>query len=114
MPCSYGHDDAYELTSIYSLFDSSGNLLYIGKTTNLTRRYKEHATTQPWKSEIAFVRVETVYCSRCAAAIEMRRIRQEQPPYNIVGTSRNKASRRQARATRLKPWSRNDRFENPF
>ena len=88
MPCAYGHQDAYELTSIYSLFDESGRLLYIGKTKNLTRRYKEHITTQPWKSEIAFVRIETVYCVKCAANIELRRIRQEQPPYNIVATVR--------------------------
>ena len=112
MPCAYGHQDAYDLTSIYSLFYESGRLLYIGKTKNLTRRYKEHITTQPWKSEIAFVRIETVYCVKCAANIELRRIRQEQPPYNIVGTPKNRREPRRHRP--LPPWSQRGKYVNEY
>lgn len=112
MPCAWGHEDSYQVTSIYSLYDSSDRLLYIGKTSNLTRRYKEHSTTQPWKSEIAYVRVQTVYCSRCASELELRRIREECPAYNVVGSQQNRKGNRKVNP--IETWSREFRRLNPF
>jgi predicted GIY-YIG superfamily endonuclease len=45
---------------VYVLRDAAGVCLYVGQTTQLRKRLRRHARTQPWWSEVAAVQVEQV------------------------------------------------------
>lgn len=51
---------------IYELYDLNGELLYIGKTQDFSRRLRQHLKTKEWSSEIF-----SIYLAECANATEM-------------------------------------------
>lgn len=52
---------------VYKLLDKSGNVLYVGKTNDIKRRFTEHLTNQEWRSEI-----DTLYYAVCRDDFEQR------------------------------------------
>lgn len=51
---------------IYKLYDLNGDLLYVGKTQDFSRRLRQHLKTKEWSSEIF-----SIYLAECASATEM-------------------------------------------
>jgi hypothetical protein len=77
----YGHDDD-ETTYVYRLYGRSGNLLYVGITDNLDRRWREHAASKHWWGQVAQKESEP-YPSRLEAKrAEAMQIRNLKPVHN--------------------------------
>jgi hypothetical protein len=70
--------------ALYRLYDDHVNLLYIGITGSLRRRFREHAKDKPWWGDVAAVRVEWHRGDR-AERIERAAVTAEAPRYNQNG-----------------------------
>ena len=72
----------HEPTHVYYFFDRQGNLLYVGITNNLRRRWEQHAEDKPWWHLVA--RKEScLYSSRQEAEkVEAHQIRTHRPLFN--------------------------------
>jgi hypothetical protein len=70
--------------ALYRFYDSTGRLLYVGITLDPGSRWKNHAKTKPWWTDVAQVTVE-LHPDR-AAVLEAERaaIIAEQPVHNVV------------------------------
>lgn len=68
---------------VYSLFDSSDALLYVGQTANVWKRVGAHST-KPWGDRIASVRVIRCESRQAALELEARLIGELDPPKNIM------------------------------
>lgn len=77
-------------TALYRLFNTTGELLYVGVTNNLDVRYGAHATEKPWWHEVAERKVVWFESRDEALATETRAINDEKPRYNILGTPRHR------------------------
>lgn len=72
-----------ERAALYRLYNAAGELLYIGMSDNPSRRFVEHATSQPWRRKISVRETGAWYESRAEAhEAEMKAIRAEAPRYN--------------------------------
>lgn len=73
---------ANEATYVYYFYDRQGNLLYVGMTDNIERRWAQHAVSKPWWHMVA--RKEYVqYPTRTEAArVEAHQIRIQRPMFN--------------------------------
>jgi hypothetical protein len=71
-----------EHTALYRFYDAEGFLLYIGITSNLTRRNKEHAGDY-WSHEVSSTTVAWFADEASAAEAETAAIRAEAPRYNV-------------------------------
>ena len=69
--------------TLYRLFDESGELLYVGITSNPERRLHHHKHTKPWWSEVATVTFENHPTGDDVAAAEADAIESERPRYNV-------------------------------
>lgn len=76
-------------TALYRLHDHDGELLYVGITDDLGRRWHDHAKDKPWWPEVASKSIEWLPSRRRALAAEATTIRAERPRYNV---QHNKAS----------------------
>lgn len=75
----------YEPAAVYRLWDTDGNLIYIGSAYDPDDRCKSHRT-KPWWTEVAR-RTDEWHPGRGAAYIEeMKAIAAELPKYNQMGT----------------------------
>jgi S-DNA-T family DNA segregation ATPase FtsK/SpoIIIE len=74
-------------TAVYRLYDSSGELLYIGKTVHPNQRFREHSEEQMWWSEVDMSKttIDWYPSGAWASRVEIASIRSERPKYNIVG-----------------------------
>jgi predicted GIY-YIG superfamily endonuclease len=73
--------------AVYRLWAEDGTLLYIGSAYDPEERCKAHHK-RPWWPMV-HTRTEKWYGDRWAAwAAEMEQIRREEPPHNVMGTSR--------------------------
>ena len=70
-------------TALYRLRDHIGDLLYVGITDNLERRWKDHAKDKPWWPQVATHSIEWLPSRNRALAAEANVIRIERPRYNI-------------------------------
>ena len=72
----------HEPTYVYYFFDVQGNLLYVGITNNLRRRWEQHEADKPWWHLVA--RKESVrYSTRQEAErVEAHQIRTHRPMFN--------------------------------
>lgn len=73
---------------VYRCFNGSGDLLYVGQTTEGVKRLRQHEKDKSWWPE-----VETVRQQKCASReemneVELRAIREENPRYNVAGRPR--------------------------
>ena len=75
-------------TSLYRMFGRSGDLLYVGVSSNLAARLVQHENEKEWWHEILFVEVEHFPDRLSAEAAENRAIKGEAPVYNRSGRSR--------------------------
>jgi predicted GIY-YIG superfamily endonuclease len=77
-----GGGSTYGSTHVYHFYDSQGNLLYVGITNDLQRRWAQHAEDKPWWHLVA--RKESMqYSTREEAAkVEAHQIRTHHPMFN--------------------------------
>lgn len=70
---------------VYRMFDSSGILLYIGRTSNSGRRFNEHSS-KGWFSLVATITLERYSSATRAEDAERLAILAEKPAFNVYGT----------------------------
>ncbi len=89
------------MTSVaaYRLYDSERRLLYVGTTTDPSRRLREH-TARSWSESIATVTLEWYQDLVGASEAEMRAIKSEKPIHNVLGND----PREDRRALRNDAW----------
>lgn len=73
-------------TSVYRLFNSAGEILYIGCSCKPESRWKAHRTLKTWWPEVASNTVDWYDALQEAEAAERSAILAERPKYNIVYT----------------------------
>lgn len=74
---------AAKRTALYRLFDSNGQLLYIGITYQPEARWKAHAATKAWWPDVARKSMEWHDTRPIAEAAEVAAIRAELPLHNV-------------------------------
>lgn len=85
---------------LYRAADETGELLYIGITSNVALRVGQHATAKPWWPEVADIQVEMFPCHKSALAAEKAAIKEGKPRFNITHAKPRKDVRsRVARAS---------------
>jgi len=77
--------------AVYRFFNRERELLYVGETNDVARRFSEHAESQPWWHEVFMPLTKVVWWDTRAEAKreEERAIVSELPRYNIKGNQRN-------------------------
>jgi GIY-YIG catalytic domain-containing protein len=75
---------APERTALYRIYDTAGDLLYVGISKDFGYRWKQHAKAQPWWPEVQRQTVEWHPDRPTAAASEVAAIEAEKPRYNIT------------------------------
>lgn len=76
-------------TSLYRFFNAKGELLYVGITGTLPRRFREHEESKLWWFECERVTVQHFATREAAAIAEIDAIRGECPRYNVVYAQRS-------------------------
>lgn len=71
-----------EPTALYRLYDAAGTLLYVGITNAPERRWKQHADTKSWWSDVDRKTVEWLASRAEADIAEEEAIKTEKPLYN--------------------------------
>lgn len=71
---------------VYQLFDLTGRLLYVGRTSNLAARLAQHAGTQPWWEQVSFGQWTPVDDYAEAVALERASIEADQSLFNYAST----------------------------
>jgi DNA-binding transcriptional regulator YhcF (GntR family)/predicted GIY-YIG superfamily endonuclease len=72
-----------ERTALYRLFDSDGNLLYVGITNNPEYRFGQHRRTKPWWPQVDHNEIRWFDSLEEAAEAEKVTIAAEQPTHNV-------------------------------
>lgn len=75
-------------SAVYRIFNAEGELLYVGCTRSMPQRWRCHARTQPWWSEVASWANQWYVTRAEALLIEECAIRTENPRYNVQGRER--------------------------
>lgn len=70
---------------LYRIFDSDGQLLYVGATTNPGVRFTQHAAGQPWWDDAANITLERFDTYEALIEEERQAIEAEDPRYNTHG-----------------------------
>ena len=78
---------------VYALYDREGLLIYIGSTTSLQARMRQHRPTK-----LSHVKYKPIECEAMRKDLERRLIRRLQPEWNIVDTPRHRPGQRRYRA----------------
>lgn len=73
---------------VYRCFNSDGDLLYVGQTTEGMRRLRQHEQDKSWWHEVETVTRQTCQSQEEMNEVELRAIREENPRYNIAGRPR--------------------------
>lgn len=82
-------------TAVYRIYDSAGELLYIGITRSPRDRFVQHAATKKWWADVdpAQTRIEWFAARDEAETVELAAIRVESPRHNIVTGDQNGCAR---------------------
>lgn len=70
---------------VYRLRNRSGDLLYVGATSNWLRRFNEHARDKPWWPEITHFEIDTYANPVQARMAEMRALEAEPARHSKAG-----------------------------
>lgn len=73
-------------TALYRLYDASDQLLYVGITNNLERRWREHRRDRrdTWWPDVTHKVIEWLPSRRAAQAVERQVVQAEKPVYNVL------------------------------
>ena len=83
--------------TLYRMYDAEDRLLYVGMTSRIESRIRQHGKVKSWWPSVATIRLEQ-YASRAeAAAAEAEAIRSEQPQFNIMLMPRPESGRKRQR-----------------
>lgn len=77
---------------VYFALDATGEVLYVGSTDNLPRRFLAHRRLAPWYSQCASVEWTEHQTAEAAHAEEYRQIRGLRPPFNRHGLPKSHAA----------------------
>lgn len=80
---SFAPYSAGDLTGVYRLYACDGTLLYIGVTNDPLRRWKQHAATKSWWTEVDHIVLIPFGSATSARYMERQIIRSESPLYNV-------------------------------
>lgn len=72
---------------VYRLYSHGGTLLYIGRTSNLEGRWRDHRTTKPWARRVSHYRLMGPFTHGDAVQVEKQLQADENPLY---GSTSNK------------------------
>lgn len=72
-------------TTLYRVYDSRGELLYVGISGSVLARWGQHADDKEWWPSNGSARFERFAYRELALAAERRAIREENPRFNIQG-----------------------------
>jgi hypothetical protein len=81
---SYQMADTGRRFILYRVYDSAGQLLYVGATTNPSLRLQAHGSTRPWWDDAARIEIAHFNDFDQLAAAEIEAIKEESPRYNQV------------------------------
>jgi predicted GIY-YIG superfamily endonuclease len=70
---------------LYKHYDSTGDLLYVGVSTNPFSRTKTHLRNSHWSRKISVITFEKFENKKEALEAEFKAITNENPKYNIIG-----------------------------
>lgn len=71
--------------AVYELYDGRDTLLYVGMSTNPSKRWREHLESSEWSFGVAHSRIDWFDSVDEARAEEWRRIVAKRPVFNTVG-----------------------------
>jgi hypothetical protein len=69
---------------VYRFFNTAGDLLWVGQTSQLTTRFTKHWYERPWAAEIATATVIPAVDLEDALTAETEAIKTENPKYNKI------------------------------
>lgn len=72
-------------TTLYRLYDASGDLLYVGIAGNPGRRFEQHAKDKPWWALVSYCQLEHFDSRPAAASAERQAINRDAPRFNVAG-----------------------------
>jgi transcriptional regulator with XRE-family HTH domain len=81
-------DDGDSYTTLYRMYDSDGQLLYVGIAPLITVRMGEHRRTARWFRDVTRIDIEHYDTRQSAIDAESQAIRTENPRYNLQDTGR--------------------------
>jgi excinuclease UvrABC nuclease subunit len=86
---------------VYRLYHENGELLYVGKGINPTKRIQQHAGVQPWFHQVDHSKtILTEFPTEFEAyQAEEEAIKNEHPKYNLVHHVNNDTNQRMATPT---------------
>lgn len=67
----------------YRLYGTDSSLLYVGFTSNVPERFKDHRASKSWWREVARARLQVHQSRATAKEAEIEAIRTERPRYNV-------------------------------
>lgn len=73
-----------ERTALYRLYDTKGQLLYVGITSCPKTRWQTHAREKPWWPKVSRKTIEWFETRKSATRVERIEIQEEQPKYNVA------------------------------
>lgn len=83
------NDGAAERYHVYHLYDSAGDLLYVGRSCKPLARLCAHHKTADWAARVAEIEGHGPYTWAEAVQREREDILRMKPPHNIDGVVRN-------------------------
>ena len=73
-----------QVHTLYRMFDSDDNLIYIGLTNNPPGRFKQHSQDKSWWDSVKYIAVEQFSSRDELIAAERTAIETERPIHNVT------------------------------
>lgn len=80
---SYGAPPDDTPTDLYRLWDERGELLYVGVSIDVARRFHQHAAASPWWCRVTWCGVERFPTRPDALNAEWAAVASERPTHNV-------------------------------
>lgn len=77
-------DERKKTHCLYRMFDSNGDLLYVGISCNPPVRIKQHSRDKDWFPEVRTITLESFHTRDELEQAEKRSIQTEHPKYNVM------------------------------
>lgn len=75
-------------TAVYKLYDTFGDLIYVGITIDPETRFKAHSYDKWWWPSVARTEIEWTLSFRIAECVEKQLIETHQPKHNVRGSEK--------------------------